>query len=84
MRDYEERGGRVLFHHIESRSPWRARDSEAMTIPNRPNVVTVILSDLPRSGPFKLDKGRAALVDAREKMRRALDAKIEGGVVRIA
>ena len=83
LADHEAKGGRVLFHHIESRSPWRARDSEAMTIPRRPNVVTVVISELPRSGPFKLDAGRAAMRVAREKTKRALDAPIVDGVVRI-
>lgn len=83
MKEHEARGGKVLFHHIESRSPWRARDSEAMTIPRRDNVVTVVLTDLPRSGPFKLDEGRKALRVAREKTRRALSAPIVDGVVRL-
>jgi NTE family protein len=83
LREHEASGGRVLFHHLESRSPWRARDSEAMTIPKRPNLVTLVLSDLPRSGPFKLEKGREALVVAREKAKRALDTEIVDGIVRI-
>ena len=83
VRDHEARGGHVLFHHIESRSPWRARDSEAMSIPQRSNVVTLILKDLPRSGPFNLEAGRAALRIAREKTKRALDAPMVDGVVRI-
>lgn len=83
MKAHEASGGRVLFHHIESRSPWRAKDSEAMSIPQRENVVTLVLTDLPRSGPFKLDAGRAALQVAREKTRRALSAPIVNGVVRV-
>jgi NTE family protein len=83
LADHEAAGGRVLFHHIESRSPWRRKDSEALTIPKRDNVVTVVLTDLPRSGPFKLDAGRAALGIARDKMRRALDAPIVHGIVRV-
>ncbi len=83
MKEHEANGGRVLFHHIESRSPWRAKDSEAMTIPRRENVVTLVLSDLPRSGPFSLDAGRAALRVAREKTRRALESPIVDGVVRV-
>ncbi len=83
LKEHEASGGRVLFHHIESRSPWRAKDSEAMTIPRRDNVVTLVLTDLPRSGPFSLDAGRAALRVAREKTRRALSAPIVNGVIRI-
>jgi NTE family protein len=83
LAQWEASGGRVLFHHIESRSPWRARDAEAMTIPKRRNVVTLVLSGLPRSGPFKLDRGREALGVAREKTKRAMEAPIVDGVVRI-
>jgi NTE family protein len=74
-------GERVLFHHIASRSPWRASEPP---IPRRANMVTLVLDDLPRSGPFKLDAGRRALDLARGLTERALDAEIDGGVVRLA
>lgn len=64
---------RVLFHHIASRSPWRARGSAGMQIPVRDGMVTVVIDELPRSGPFKLDAGRRALDLARETLRRSLD-----------
>ncbi len=70
--------GRLLFHHIASRSPWRA----AVPIPRRPDLVALVLEDLPRSGPFRLEHGRRALRAAREATERALDRPIEGGVVR--
>jgi NTE family protein len=67
-------GARVLYHHISSRSPWRReRDLE---IPERPGMVTLVIEDLPRSGPFKLDAGRAALAHARTATRGALDAAL--------
>ncbi|MDB4944219.1 MAG: hypothetical protein JWP97_3753 [Labilithrix sp.] len=69
---------RVLFHHIASRSPWRRRQQ---TIPTRPGMVTLVIGDLPRSGPFRLDEGRRAYHAARAATERALDRPIEGGVV---
>ena len=71
-----EDGERLLFHHIESRSPWRKVDSEAMRIPKRGNMVTLVLEGLPRSGPFKLHEGRRALGVALEAMLRALDQPV--------
>lgn len=66
---------RVLFHHIGSKSPWRRRPPEP---PRREGLVSVILGDLPRAGPFSLDEGRRALAVAREKALRALDRPIVG------
>jgi NTE family protein len=71
---------RVLFHHIASKSPWRVKQD----LPSRPGMVTVVLDDLPRSGPFKLDAGRRAFAAARHAMKRALDRPIEDGVVAVA
>ncbi len=68
---------RVLFHHIASKSPWRA----SQDVPRRPGMVTVVLEGLPRSGPFRLAEGRRAFRSAREAMRRALDREIGGGIV---
>ena len=68
---------RVLFHHIGARSAWRMK----LELPRRPGMVTVVLEGLPRSGPFRLDAGRRAFRAAREAMRRALDEKINDGLV---
>lgn len=70
--------GRLLSHHIASRSPWRVR----LPIPRRPDLVALVLEGLPRSGPFRLEHGRRALELAREATLRALDRPIEDGVVR--
>jgi NTE family protein len=72
--------GRLLFHHIASRSPWRA----ALPIPRRPELVALVLEGLPRSGPFRLEHGRRALHAAREATARALDRPIVDGIVRVA
>jgi NTE family protein len=65
---------RLLYHHLTSRSPWRRADSPALAIPVRPGLVAVALHDLPRSGPFKLERGAAAMGQAAAGMRAALDA----------
>ncbi|MDB4935356.1 MAG: hypothetical protein JWP87_2328 [Labilithrix sp.] len=68
---------RVLFHHIGSKSAWRMK----LEVPRRPGMVTVVLENLPRSGPFRLEAGREAFRAARAAMKRALETKIEDGVV---
>jgi NTE family protein len=73
-------GERVLFHHIVSKSPWRAKPPAP---PRREGMVTLMIDELPRSGPFRLDAGRRALELAREATKRALDAPIVDGVVRV-
>jgi NTE family protein len=78
---------RVLFHHIASRSPWRAswfkKDSEAMKIPKRKRMTTLVIEELPRSGPFKLEAGRRAFDVARTAAKAALKRPIDAGEVRI-
>lgn len=76
-------GERVLFHHIASRSPWRKVDSEAMKIPKRERMTTIVIEELPRSGPFRLDEGRRAYHVAHARARAALSAKIEKNAVRV-
>jgi len=68
---------RVLFHHIASKSAWRVKQE----IPRRAGMVTLSLSALPRSGPFRLEAGRRAFAAAREATKRALDRPIDDGVV---
>jgi len=75
---------RMFYHHIVSRSPWRRKNSAALTIPTRSQMVSLSIDDLPRSGPFRLEEGRSALRKARETMLRALDAPLAGDRVRIS
>ena len=75
--------GRLLFHHIASRSPWRTSSSPSLRLPRRPDLVTLVLDDLPRAGPFRLAHGRRALQLARAAAARALDRPIVDGVVRV-
>jgi len=75
--------GRTLFHHIAARSPWRRRGPQALALPARAELVTLVIDELPRANPFRLDAGRRALEVAREATLRALDEPIADGVVRI-
>lgn len=74
---------RVLFHHLASRSPWRRRDSESLRIPRRDGLVTLVVEELPRVGPFRLHQGARAFDAARDAARRALDRPIARGEVRL-
>jgi len=66
-------GARVLHHHLV---PGR--------IPRRDGLVSLVVEDVPRTGPFRLEAGARALARVQTAARRALDAPVEGGVVRIA
>lgn len=73
---------RVLFHHIHSRSPWRTKGDNV--IPKRAGMVTLVIRELPRSGPFRLDEGRRAYREAKEATKRALDRTIpDDGIVTV-
>lgn len=76
--------GRVLFHHIVSRSPWRRAGAAALEPPRRAELVTLAIDELPRAGPFRLEAGQRALAAARAAAARALELPVEGGVVRLA
>lgn len=66
-------GVRVLYHHLCSRSPWRRRQSGALRIPERAGLAALVISSLPRLGPFRLAEGSVAIQMARDGARRALD-----------
>lgn len=68
--------GRVLFHHLASRSPWRRRGSASLAIPPRAEMIAVVLGDLPRLGPFRLEDGLRAYTLARARARRVLDLPV--------
>ena len=69
-------GQRVLYHHIASRSPWR-RFGTGMAIPRRPRMTTLVMDDLPRAGPFRLEAGRRAFEVARVLARVALRQPVD-------
>jgi NTE family protein len=70
-------GQRVFYHHIASRSPWRRRGSSALRVPDRVNMVSLVIGDLPRPGPDALEVGRDAWRVAREATLTALDSKFD-------
>ena len=78
-----ENGSRILYHHIASRSPWRRKNSPALTIPHRANLVTLVIPDLPRSGPNRLDRGRQAFTRARQATQRALTQTVDHMIVSV-
>ena len=71
-------GERLLFHHIASKSPWRRGD---LIPPSRREMTTLVIDELPRSGPTKLEQGRLAMKLAREATGRALDATLDASVL---
>lgn len=75
--------GRVLHHHLASRSPWRSEGDQSLLPPRRAGLVALVLDGLPRSGPFRLHEGVRALQAARRATRRALDRPVSDGVVRL-
>jgi len=52
-------------------------------LPRRDALVSLVIDDLPRSGPWQLEAGRTALGLARAATLRALDQPIVDGVVQI-
>jgi NTE family protein len=65
-------GERILYHHLTSRSPWRRKGDQALEVPLRDGLRAVAIDGLPRSGPFKLHRGREAMARAAEATRQAL------------
>jgi len=71
--------GRLLFHHIAAPAPW-SRSEPAL--PERTDMVSLVLEKLPRPHPWAMDVGRRAVGIAREATERALDQRVDAGVVR--
>ena len=76
-------GERVLYHHLQSRSPWRSSQSQALVPPQRPNLVTLTIDALPRSGPDKLEQGHLALEHAYCATQQALHQRVTLGRVQV-
>lgn len=74
--------GRLLFHHISAHAPW-SRSNAPLAIPRRAEMVTLVLDDLPRVHPFRLEAGRQALREAAAATERALDQPIDHDLVRV-
>lgn len=73
--------GRLLFHHIAAPAPWSRSEP---SIPGRADMVSLVLEKLPRPHPWAMNEGRRAVGIAREATERALDQRVEAGIVRIA
>lgn len=74
-------GSRILYHHIATRSPWRRKNSPALVIPHRANLVTLEIENLPRSGPNRLDQGKLAYAHARQATHWALTQPVHQNTV---
>ena len=53
-----------------------------MEVPSRPHMTTLVIDDLPRVGPFRLEQGARAFDAARARTRVALESPIALAVVR--
>jgi NTE family protein len=76
-------GERIFYHHIAARSPWRRRNSTALRVPERTNMVSLLIRGLPRPGPDAMHKGRLAWDAARRATREALDRPVAGSVIEV-
>ncbi len=70
-------GDRIFYHHIASRSPWRRKNSPALQVPTRWNMASLVIADLPRCGPNRLDQGPLAYAQARQGMQWALRQRVD-------
>lgn len=81
------RNERLFYHHLASRSPWRSAGSPALEIPSplsRPAMAVLVIDELPRVGPFRLEQGEKAFNSARKTMKAALNKSLQNGVVRLS
>ncbi|MBK9072322.1 MAG: patatin-like phospholipase family protein [Myxococcales bacterium] len=77
-------GARTLFHHLSSRSPWRSAASAALQVPHRANMVSLVIDDLPRLNPFRLERGPEAFQRAYDATCRALSQPVADDLVRLS
>jgi NTE family protein len=76
-------GERIFYHHIVSRSPWRRRSSPALRVPERANMMSLLIHGLPRPGPGAMHMGRDAWDSAQRATREALDRCVTGSLVEV-
>jgi NTE family protein len=77
-------GERVLYHHLSSRSPWRRVGSPSLDVPERDGLTALVIDDLPRVGPFRLEQGPKAFEAARRAAKAALSLPVTGRAVQIS
>jgi NTE family protein len=75
--------GRVLYHHLASRSPWRRQNGAQTRIPSATALQALVIDNLPRVGPDRLHEGQRAFDAARTAMQVALDQALDGAVMRL-
>jgi NTE family protein len=64
---------RILYHHLATRSKMRRHLRRLSGVPTRADMWPVVIDDLPRVGPNRLQRGPAAFAHARDATLRALD-----------
>ena len=69
-------GGRVLYHHLSTRSRVRKHIRRLSLYPERAGMLPLILDGIPRSGPYQLDSGRAAMDVTHRAVARLLNEPI--------
>jgi len=74
-------GERTFVHHLVARSPWRRKGSAALRPPARNELVALVLPGLPRSGPFRLERGIEAMRESHRRARLALATPVAAAVV---
>lgn len=67
---------RVLYHHLASRSPWRRKGSPSLNVPEREGLCALVIAELPRVNPFRLERGRQAFRHAEQATLRALEGPL--------
>lgn len=75
--------GRVFYHHIISKSAWRRKNGAHTVIPKRANMQTLAIHDLPKLGPFKMERGQQAYQFAYNKMQQALETPLTGPALHV-
>lgn len=66
-------GERVFYHHLLPSSFWRRKNAPTSQIPNRLNMKSLAIKDLPQVNPFALDRGKLAFEQARATMQGLLN-----------
>ena len=75
---------RIFYHHLNSRSPWRKKNSPALQVPARPCMQALVIEGLPRLGPFKLGLGPEAFKKGYRGANEALDLSIAGVTTQVS
>lgn len=74
---------RVLYHHLSSRSPWRGKRGAHTIIPQRNDMYSLIISELPRVGPNRLTEGQHAYQRSYDATLKALDTPLTHTTLRM-